>query len=91
MKKELGEPVPEIKACKMSEIRSLMKINWHVELDQCKLVERAVCDLVELLGNTSEMTKEERAFIKTTAMTVEEGLQRKFKIEDLVARLTESH
>ena len=72
----------------MSEIRSLMRINWHVELSQCKLVERAICDLVELLGDSAEMTKEEKAFIKTTAMTVEEGLQRKFKIEDLVQRMS---
>ena len=78
VKAELGEPVADIKVCKMSEIRSLMKINWHVELNECKKVERAVCDLVELLGDTDEMTKEERAFIKTTAMSVEEGLQRKF-------------
>jgi len=30
------------------------------------------------------MSSEEKAFIKTTAMAIETGLQRKFKIEDLV-------
>ena len=35
------------------------------------------------------MSREEKAFIKTTTMAIEEGLQRKCKIEDLVQRMSE--
>ena len=72
----------------MNEIRALQKINWHAELETCELVERAVCELVKIL-ETAGMTNEDRAFIKTTAMTVEETLQRKFKIEDIVEKMTD--
>ena len=51
-----------------------------------ELVERALCELVEIMKD-QEMTNEERAFIRTTVLTVEDTLQRKFKIEDLADRL----
>lgn len=73
----------------MNEIRALQKINWHVELETCELVERAVCELVKILDSHG-MSNEERAFVKTTAMTVENTLKRKFKIEDIVERMSES-
>ena len=50
LKQTLGETVSEVKECKMSEIRSLQKINWQVDLDQCKLVERAICELVDIMA-----------------------------------------
>ena len=59
-----------------------------MEIETCELVERAVCELVKIL-ETAGMTNEDRAFIKTTAMAVESTLQRKFKIEDLVDRMTD--
>ena len=72
----------------MNEIRALQKINWNVQIERCELVERAICELVGILETTG-MNNEDRAFIKTTAMTVEDTLQRKFKIEDLVERMTD--
>ena len=72
----------------MNEIRALQKINWHVELGTCELVERAVCELVKIL-DANGMSNEERAFVKTTAMTIENTLKRKFKIEDIVERMSE--
>ena len=48
VKAELGEAFSEVKSCKMSEIRSLQKVNWNVELEQCGLVERAICELAQL-------------------------------------------
>ena len=73
VKRELGEAFTEVKLCKMNEIRSLQKINWSVELDVCKLVERAVCDIIELFeaNEEAEMNSEEKAFIKTTVMSIE--------------------
>ena len=73
IKQTLGETVQEVKECKMSEIRSLQKINWQVELDQCKLVERAICELVEMMADV-QMNKEEKSFILSTAMAIEASL-----------------
>ena len=56
----------------MNEVRSLQKINWNVELEQCKLVERAVCEFVNLHEDDSEMAKEEKAFVRTTTIAIEE-------------------
>jgi len=73
IKQTLGETVQDVKECKMSEIRSLQKINWQVELDQCKLVERAICELVEMMAD-EQMNKEEKSFILSTAMAIEASL-----------------
>lgn len=91
MKTELGESTVDIKECKMSEIRSLQKINWSVDLDQCGLVERAIVEVFEILDGDEEyiMNKEEKSFIKTTTMALEHGLQRKCKIENLVERMSQ--
>lgn len=56
IKQQLGESLDEIKECKLHEIRSLQRINWHVELDQCKLVERAIIELVELATDEEPLT-----------------------------------
>ena len=82
----------------MNEIRSLQKINWHVHLETCDLVERAMIELVHLIESNGSETKEveegqperpkvetqisneERAFMKTNAMIIEDTFQRKFKI-----------
>ncbi len=73
----------------MQEIRSLQKGGWHVDLEQCGLVERAIIELVEIADKAEEpLTKDQKAFVRTTTMAIEEGLQRKCKIEDLVQRMT---
>ena len=94
IKTELDEPVAELKECKMNEIRALQKINWHVDLDQCKLVERAVIEFVEMSDQRSNeeggaLTSDQKAFIKTTVIAIEEGLQRKCKVEDMVQRMSQ--
>ena len=84
----LQEPIDQIKEAKMNEIRALQKINWHVEIETCELVERAVCELMKIL-EAHGMSNEERAFVKTTAMTIEDTLKRKFKIQDIVERMSQ--
>lgn len=84
----LQEKPEDIKEAKMNEIRALQKVNWNVDIEVCELVERAVCELMKIV-ETAGMDNEDRAFIKTTAMAVEDTLQRKFKIEDLVERMTD--
>jgi len=74
----------------MSEIRSLQRVGWHNEIEQCKLVERAICELAELTGESEPLTKDQKAFVRTTAMAIEQGLQRKCKIPDLVQRMSEN-
>ena len=85
IKSALKEDPQEVKEAKLNEIRALQKINWNVEIQQCELVERALCELVGIF-ETTKMTDGEKQFIKTTAMTVEETLHRKLKIEDIVAK-----
>jgi len=48
-----------------------------VELEQAKLVERAVCELMKIFESTP-MSNEEKAFVRTTAIAVEDCFQRKF-------------
>ena len=66
-----------VKECKLSEIRSLQKINWNVDLEKCKLVERAVVELVELSEdpeNGEPLNSDQKAFVRTTVLAFEEGL-----------------
>jgi len=79
----LQEKPTVVKEAKMNEIRCLQKINWNVELETCELVERAVCELMKI-NEEAGMDDEDKAFIKTIAIAVEDTLQRKFKIEDIV-------
>ena len=83
----LHEKPTVVKEAKMNEIRALQRIDWNIEIERCELVERAICELVKI-NETAGMDDEDRAFIKTTAMAVEETLQRKFKIEDLVDKMS---
>jgi hypothetical protein len=58
-----------------------MCVNWQVQPKQCELVERAICELHELFESKQiEPNGEERAFIKTTAMAIEDCLKRQFKV-----------
>lgn len=54
----LQENVSEIKEAKMNEILSLQKINWHVHLETCDLVERAMIELINLIESQGSDTKE---------------------------------
>ena len=50
-----------------------MHINWQVELKQCELIERAIIELHQIFeSGQCEAGGEERAFIKTTAMAIED-------------------
>lgn len=46
VKGSLKEPISEIKELKFKEVRCLMKINWHVEIEVLELVERTLVELV---------------------------------------------
>ena len=83
----MQEPLTQILEAKRNEIRSLQWAGWNVELDVVTNVERALIELVELLEPT-EISDEDRAYIKITAIAIEHALQRKCKIEDLVQRMS---
>jgi hypothetical protein len=76
----LNEPLEEIKECKLKEIRSLQKINWQVEIQTCETLERALIELVKIFEQSSA-SSEERAFVKTTAIAIQECLKRKLKYD----------
>ena len=63
-----------------------MNVNWQVNLKQCELIERAIIELDEHFRNGLKCSDEERAFMKTTAMAIEDCHKRKCKVEDLVQR-----
>jgi hypothetical protein len=46
MKSNLSEPLLLVKEIKFKELRSLMKLNWHVDLQLCELVEKTLLELV---------------------------------------------
>lgn len=76
----MNEPLEEIKECKLKEIRSLQKINWQVEIQTCETLERALIELVKIFEQSSA-SSEERAFVKTTAIAIQECLKRKLKYD----------
>lgn len=77
----LNESASDVKEYKLKELRALMCVNWQVQLKECELIERAICELHELFESKQiEATNEERAFIRTTAIAVEDCFKRKFKV-----------
>lgn len=81
----LNESAEDIKEYKLKEIRAIMCANWQVQPKQCELIERAVCELHELFESKQiKASNEERAFVKTIAIAVEDCFKRKFKVEGIV-------
>ncbi len=76
IKLTLGETPTEVKECKLREIRALQVVNWQVTIKQCELIERAICELDELYSQGLDCGQEERAFMKTTAVAIEECFKR---------------
>ena len=47
MKANLYEPLKIVKEIKFKELRSLMKLNWHIDLELVELVEKTLLELIE--------------------------------------------
>lgn len=81
VKSSLKEPIDEVKELKFKEIRSLMKINWQVEIETCELVERTIGELVDDIFQKCTPSDEERQFVAVTAKTIADCLQRPCKVQ----------
>lgn len=46
MKANLYEPMKIVKEIKFKELRSLMKLNWHIDLQLVELVEKTLLELI---------------------------------------------
>ena len=49
-----------VKDIKMKEIRAIMGINWHVEIETCELVERTLIELVNDIFSNCPADDEEK-------------------------------
>jgi hypothetical protein len=47
MKANLYEPLKIVKEIKFKELRSLMKLNWHIDLQLVELVEKTLLELID--------------------------------------------
>ena len=56
----LKEPFSVVKDIKMKEIRAIMGINWHVEIETCELVERTLIELVNDIFSKCPADDEEK-------------------------------
>lgn len=90
MKVNLGEPLDSVKESKLREIKAAQCINWQIMIQECELIERAIMELdSHFTDDDMPHTNEERAFIKTTAIAIEDCLKRKLKREDIVHRYSQ--
>ena len=76
IKSSLKEPIEEVKALKMKELNCLMKINWHVDLELCETVERALGELVNDIFSKCTPSDEEKQFVENTAKVIATNLHR---------------
>ena len=60
VKGSLKEPIGDIKELKLKEVRCLMRINWHVEIEVLELVERTLVELVNDIFSKCEASEEEK-------------------------------
>lgn len=47
MKKNFREDWSEIKELKLKELRTMMEINWQVDIEKCKSIEKVLGELVD--------------------------------------------
>ena len=60
VKYNFEEDPAEVKELKLKEIRAIMKINWHVDISTCELVEKTLAELVGEYSEKSPLTTEEK-------------------------------
>ena len=53
-----------------------MKINWHVEIETCELLEKTLSELVDGLFPQYDVSEEEKQFVRNTCKTIEDTLKR---------------
>ena len=80
IKLSLKEPFSVVKDIKMKEIRAIMGINWHVEIETCELVERTLIELVNDIFSNCPADDEEKQFVRNTSKTIAETLHRESKV-----------
>lgn len=83
VKSSLKEPIEEIKELKLKEVRCLMKINWHVEIETLELVESTLVELVNDIFSKCEASEEEKQFVRITSKAIEDGLKRESKVPEI--------
>jgi hypothetical protein len=85
MKTMFREPPQEIKEAKMAEIRCMTKPNWQVQLEVCESVEKVVVELIQMFdASMPKPSQEEKSFVRGLALVIEDRLERKFTVEDIV-------
>jgi len=77
----LGEEMNLVKELKLKEIRSIMKINWSVEIEVCELLEKTLNELIVEVLPKCPATEEERQFITITAKAIADTLKRPCNLE----------
>lgn len=81
VKENFGEPWEEIKEIKFKELRTMMNINWEVDIDKCKAVEKALGELVGHVFENIAASEEEKQFVRNTAKTIAQTLQRECSVQ----------
>ena len=61
----------------------MMEINWHVDIEKCKCIEKVLAELVDEVFNEVEPTEEEKQFVRNTCKTIKESLQRECEVREI--------
>ena len=83
MKENFQEPWEEIKEIKFKELRTMMNINWHVDIQRCKEVEKVLGELVEEVFKEIPATEEEKQFVRNTRKVIKESLRRECEVREV--------
>lgn len=59
VKENFMEPWEEVKELKFKELRALMDINWHVNIEKCQQVEKTLGELVDNIFKEISPSEEE--------------------------------
>ena len=78
-KQSLGCDLKEVKAIKIKELNCLQAINWHVDIEQCTLIEQSLVELLSEIVPEMALTAEETQFVRNTAKAIGECLHRPCK------------
>lgn len=58
-----------------------MKINWHVEIDTCKLLEKSLQELCNDIYEICEPSTEDQKFVNVTAKAIADCLKRECDVK----------
>lgn len=61
----------------------MMEINWHVDIEKCKVIEKVLSEMVDEIFTEIPPSEEEKQFVRNACKTIKESLRRECTVKEI--------